>query len=175
MIDYFFGAAFFAAFFGAAFVGAAAFVATFSALAGLATFAAAFFGAAFFGASFLAAAFFGASFLGAAFFTAACLRVLGRLLPELPITRLPFFVFLSPFPIFDLLGFGQMYRCHLPCCINELLICEPGSVHGDLWVERCARVRNRCDTPHPHMRTHVPFSGSIPASRSNLASTWSAC
>ncbi len=69
-----------------------------------------FFSAAFFGAAFLAAAFFGAAFLAAAFFGAAfftvffaavrrALRLLGRVLPALPFLRLPFFDFLSPFPM----------------------------------------------------------------------------
>ncbi len=71
--------------------------------------AALFFAAAFFGeALFLAAAFFGAAFfavddfLAVAFFAAATLvaRFAGRLLPVLPAVRLPFFVFMSPFPIF---------------------------------------------------------------------------
>jgi hypothetical protein len=83
----FFAAAFFGAAFGAAFFAGAA-----------------FFGAAFLVAVFLAAAFFGAAFFAPDFFAvaffAAATRLAGRLLPVLPAVRLPFFVFISPFPIF---------------------------------------------------------------------------
>ena len=82
-------------FFGAAaFLGAAAF----------------FFGAAAFLATFLAAAFFGAAVFAAAFLAEATVRLAGRLLPRLPIVRLPFLVFLSPFPIWmECYRFDQKY------------------------------------------------------------------
>lgn len=52
----------------------------------------------FFGAAFLAAFF--TTFLAPAFLALATrARLLGRLLPRLPMVRFPFFVFLSPFPI----------------------------------------------------------------------------
>jgi hypothetical protein len=99
--DHFFLAA---AFLGAAFLAAAFLGAAFLAVAALgAAFLAAAFGAAFLAAAFLGAAFFAAAFLGAAFlavaFFAAATRLAGRVLPVLPAVRLPFFVFISPFPI----------------------------------------------------------------------------
>ncbi|MFZ1664435.1 MAG: hypothetical protein WAU08_03430, partial [Flavobacteriales bacterium] len=64
-------------------------------------FGAAFLAAAFFGAAFLAVAFFfGAAFLAAAFLAAITVRLAGRALPVLPTARFPFFVFMSPLPIF---------------------------------------------------------------------------
>ena len=57
-------------------------------------FFAAFFFAAFFLPPFLVA------FFAVAFFAEATRRLLGRRLPRLPAARLPFFDFLSPFPIF---------------------------------------------------------------------------
>jgi len=92
-----------AAFLAAAFLGAAFLAAALGAALGAAAFLGAAFGAAFLAAAFLGAAFFAAAFLGAAFlavaFFAAATRLAGRVLPVLPAVRLPFFVFISPFPI----------------------------------------------------------------------------
>lgn len=81
-----------------------------------AAFLAAFLGAAFlavaFLAAFLGAAFF-VAFLAAAFLAAATVRFAGRALPLLPMVRLPFLVFLSPFPIvWSVKDLNQIYsRC----------------------------------------------------------------